>query len=187
VIARGRDRSKLASAVAVAVMLAAFRPSALDAQGPTLDGIRSGVTRVRIERVAGLPEPFADEEGPLAVSARLGAGTAGAIIGAVVGAAVFAKLLPDSPCGDDPGLCEAIIGYAVGGAVGAAIGAATPVGTSPCPRDRRFRYALVGATAGVIVGLGAGSMNMLIFSPLVSVVGATAAITTCRTARPAAP
>lgn len=186
-IARGRDSFTLAAAVAVAVMLAAFSPSAIDAQGPTLDGVRSGVSRVRIERFAGVPAPFADGEGPGAVSARLGAGTAGAIIGAVVGAAVFARLLPDSPCGDDPGLCEAILGYSVGGAVGAAIGTATPVGTSPCPRDRRFRRALVGATAGVVVGLGSGSMNMLIFSPLVSVVGATAAITTCRTARPATP
>ncbi|MBK7907655.1 MAG: hypothetical protein IPJ78_13985 [Gemmatimonadetes bacterium] len=186
-ITRERARSALVSAVAVAVMLATFRPSALDAQGPTLDGVRSGVSRVRIERAAGLPERDTDGEGALAISARLGAGTAGAIIGAFVGAAVFAKLIPDMPCGDDPGLCEALIGYAVGGAVGAAIGTATPVGTSPCPRDKRFRYALVGATAGVVVGLGAGSMNMLIFSPLVSVVGATAAITTCRTARPPTP
>ena len=100
-ITRERARSALASAVAVAVMLATFRPSALDAQGPTLDGVRSGVSRVRIERVAGLPERDTDGEGALAISARLGAGTAGAIIGAFVGAAVFAKLIPDMPCWPD--------------------------------------------------------------------------------------
>lgn len=174
-------------AALVALALSPSVASMLGAQGPRLGDARVGVSRSTSDAAPAVLPRSPAPVGAGEVAGRLAAGTAGAVIGSIVGAVVFSELLPQRSCGDDPGLCEAMLGYAVGGAWGAAIGATTPTGTNPCARRRRFGHALLGALPGVMVALTAHEFNTFLFAPLVSVAGATAAVTICTPAAPGAP
>ena len=78
----------------------------------------------------------------------------GSLIGIAAGVGIAAATGPHHCQCDDPGLEEAVIGYAVGAVVGASVGAAMPASTNPaCGFGSRLAPALLGGTLGGAVGI----------------------------------
>jgi len=150
------------------------------AQAPTLAASRSGITRVAvIAHRDTLPSLIRTGS----TGARVATSAAGALIGALGGAWLATELLPQSQCGDDPGLCEALPGLAVGSILGAAVGAAMPRGTGECPFRSRAQRGIVGALFGYGFGAVAGGSplaGLVITGPIGAATGAFIATGKCR-------
>lgn len=119
---------------------------------------------------------------PGVVALRGWAGFWGAVLGMLAFGLAGAGLGSGSG-GEDPGLDEAVHGAAFGSVVGAAFGAALPPGTSTCTFGRRMGVALIGSSAGGLVGypLGNDSPNILITVPVGAIIGGVIGAERCRT------
>ena len=165
----------------LALLVGAILSPGVQAQGPTRASLRQGVTR-----------PLPADTLPRAAVRLGGAGgravasVLGSVLGISGGVALATNLLPRRECGDDPGFCEAIAGYALGSIVGAGFGAALGRGNGACGFRRRLLRGEVGAVIGFAAGFGLSVMadddglsGLLLGGPLGAVVGATAATSSC--------
>lgn len=176
--ARFDDRARRVLIAAAMTLVAAAVPGTAAAQGPSLSALRSGVSR-----------PFpADTLPPRLVPAgspvqRTVLGFLGSAVGAVGGAALAVAVLPESDCGDDPGLCEALPGIAIGSIVGAGLAAALPRGNGTCEFRRRFPRGVIGAAVGYLFGAavtGAPLVGLVIGGPIGAAVGGAVGANRCR-------
>lgn len=119
--------------------------------------------------------------GGRAFGIRVVTGALGGAVGLAVGAVAASQILPRRECGDDPGLCEAIIGGSVGTVVGAGLGAAAPKLGSSCGFGQRASVGLVGAALGAVAGYAAGAPTgvVLLTFPLGAGVGGAAGAWWC--------
>lgn len=172
-------RATTVATVIAALMLALLAcPSAAAAQGPSLTALRSGVSR---------PTP-ADTATPRLVPSgatgrRIFGGIVGAYLGTFAGAALASAVLPRSQCGDDPGLCEAMLGAVVGGVVVSGLFAALPRGNGNCTYRRLAPRALMGATVGYLFGAvvsGDPFAATLLGGPVGAGLGAAFGANSCR-------
>jgi hypothetical protein len=133
----------------VVLLAMSFVPSVpLLAQIPTPTALRASGAPAFVAAQA--PPVHAASGKGIFLGVRLLTGLLGASLGLATGAFLGGNFLPRGDCGDDPGLCEAILGGITGLVAGAGIGAALPQGRSTCTTGKRIMTGLLGSTAGGI-------------------------------------